>query len=247
MTLLALKLVTAHFLTSFLICRNSWLRTQASKTWQGRLSGNLKNTAVFLILSVLLIVPSARPLDRLGMFLAIVILSLIRLGLEVILGVVASKSWYGFTLLHILHISAVVGLLAAVGSFPDLADQLASMWVSPRTYLLISAYLISAGFGSLVVPLVTAPLRPSDPDHRSTGIENAGKYVGILERLLITTLIIFWPRLDASAIGLVFSAKSIARFPEFKKQHFAEYYLVGTLTSFMVAIAAGLIVRFFSI
>lgn len=246
MMLVALKLITAHFLTSFLICQNAWIHGQVSKTWQGRLSGNLKNAAVFFILSVLLIVPSSQPLDRLGMFLAIVTFSLVRLVLEVALGVAASQSWYGFTLLHILHVSAVVGLLAALGLIPDVASRLASLWMSPRTYLLIAAYLFSAGFGSLVVPLVTAPLRPSDSDHHSTGIENAGRYVGILERLLITTLIIFWPKLDAAAVGLVFGAKSIARFPEFSKQHFAEYYLVGTLTSFLIAITTGLVVlRFF--
>lgn len=245
MTLLALKLITAHFLTSFLICRNAWIQAQTIKKWQGRLSGNVKNTAVFFVLSGLLTIPGSQPLDWQSMLLAIVIFSLVRLALEVAFGVAASKSWYGFTLLHILHISSIVGLLATIRSIPNTASYLASIWMSPRTYLLTAAYLFSAGFGSLVVPLVTAPLRPSDPDHQSTGIKDAGRYVGVLERLLITTLIIFWPKLDASAIGLVFSAKSIARFPEFKKQHFAEYYLVGTLTSFLVAITAGLVVRFF--
>ena len=93
--------------------------------------------------------------------------------------------------------------------------------------------------GGVVVPMITGLLRAESP----VGAKNAGKYIGVLERLLLTTLIIYWPTLDATAIGLIFSAKSVARFPEFKAQNFAEYYLLGTLTSFLIAIASGLLVR----
>lgn len=113
---------------------------------------------------------------------------------------------------------------------------------------MLAAYALSIGCGSILVPLVTSSLlerNQSMGQMEIGGLKNAGRYIGVLERLLITTLIICWPKLDAATIGLIFSAKSIARFPEFKKQHFAEYYLIGTLTSFIVAIAAGIIARFY--
>ena len=112
---------------------------------------------------------------------------------------------------------------------------------SSRLHAAILAYTLSLGLGSALVPLVTARLQPEGSENE--GIKGAGTCIGILERLLVTSMIIFWPELDAAAIGLVFSAKSIARFPEFRKAHFAEYFLVGSLTSFIVAIGAGLIAR----
>ena len=64
-----------------------------------------------------------------------------------------------------------------------------------------------------------------------------GKYIGILERILILTLTVTG---NISAIGVVFAAKSIARFNELSKKQFAEYYLVGTLLSFLLALAGGM-------
>ena len=64
-----------------------------------------------------------------------------------------------------------------------------------------------------------------------------GKYIGILERILILTLTVTG---NISAIGIVFAAKSIARFNELSKKQFAEYYLVGTLLSFLLALAGGM-------
>ncbi len=65
----------------------------------------------------------------------------------------------------------------------------------------------------------------------------AGKYIGILERILILTLTVTG---NISAISVVFAAKSIARFSELSKKQFAEYYLVGTLLSFLLALAGGM-------
>lgn len=40
-----------------------------------------------------------------------------------------------------------------------------------------------------------------------------------------------------AAVGLVFTAKSIVRYKEFDRKEFAEYYLVGTLYSILIALA----------
>ncbi len=66
----------------------------------------------------------------------------------------------------------------------------------------------------------------------------AGARVGILERLLVFTLIQVgqW-----SVIGFVVAAKSIARFRELEDKAFTDYYLAGTFTSLLVAIASGLL------
>ena len=50
---------------------------------------------------------------------------------------------------------------------------------------------------------------------------------------------------NLSLVPMLLTAKSIIRFPEASEQgkRFAEYYLIGTLTSFLLAIATGFIIR----
>lgn len=45
------------------------------------------------------------------------------------------------------------------------------------------------------------------------------------------------------AVGLGLTAKSIARFKKMDEQAFAEVYLVGTMTSVLVAMLSGALLR----
>ncbi|NMA34233.1 MAG: DUF3307 domain-containing protein [Clostridiaceae bacterium] len=68
----------------------------------------------------------------------------------------------------------------------------------------------------------------------------AGRIIGKLERIIISVLILID---QFSAIGLVLTAKSIARFRQLEDRSFAEKYLVGTLTSFAFAIIISVILK----
>jgi hypothetical protein len=69
----------------------------------------------------------------------------------------------------------------------------------------------------------------------------AGRLIGILERMLIVILLIVG---QYTAIGLVFAAKSLTRFDKISKDSkFAEYYLIGTLLSILIAIVAFLLFK----
>lgn len=76
-------------------------------------------------------------------------------------------------------------------------------------------------------------------DHKS--LPNAGKYIGILERLFVLAFILMgrW-----EAIGLLITAKSVFRFNDLKESNsrkLTEYILIGTLLSFGMAIITGII------
>jgi hypothetical protein len=73
---------------------------------------------------------------------------------------------------------------------------------------------------------------PSLQQMRQDGLKDGGKRIGQLERALIFVLILAG---EATAIGFLIGAKSILRFEEAKKQHVAEYVLIGTLWSFGLA------------
>lgn len=67
----------------------------------------------------------------------------------------------------------------------------------------------------------------------------AGRWIGILERLLIFVLVVAG---QAAAAGIVVAAKSILRFPEISsepKQIAPEYVLIGSLASWLLAFTAG--------
>lgn len=76
-------------------------------------------------------------------------------------------------------------------------------------------------------------------------LKNAGKYIGMLERLFVFGFIVLnqWP-----AIGWPMAAKSVFRFNDLsraKDRKLTEYFLIGTLVSFGLAIGFALLYQYF--
>ncbi|MBD3223863.1 MAG: hypothetical protein GF313_03990 [Caldithrix sp.] len=69
---------------------------------------------------------------------------------------------------------------------------------------------------------------------------NAGRVIGILERIIIFIVVLYN---QFSVIGFILAAKGITRFRELEKRKFAEYVLIGTLLSSMLALLSALMVR----
>ncbi|MRT16041.1 DUF3307 domain-containing protein [Vitellibacter sp. q18] len=70
---------------------------------------------------------------------------------------------------------------------------------------------------------------------------NAGKVIGVLERILTLTLILVS---QYSAVGFLIAAKSILRYGNNETLK-TEYVLIGTMLSFGIAVIAGIIINFF--
>lgn len=74
----------------------------------------------------------------------------------------------------------------------------------------------------------------------SPTVPGAGAMIGNLERILSA---IFLTMNQISAIGFIYTAKSIARFKEIEENKaFAEYYLIGTLFSILYVVVAHYII-----
>jgi galactitol-specific phosphotransferase system IIC component len=102
-------------------------------------------------------------------------------------------------------------------------------------------YVATVFSGGYVVRYLTKSLvrdLPRVPDATSEHLQNAGMYIGWLERTLILTAVIM--RSPATS-GLVLTAKSIVRYQEMKSGRFAEYFLIGTLLSIVLAIFGGIL------
>ncbi|WP_242998983.1 hypothetical protein [Blautia producta] len=80
--------------------------------------------------------------------------------------------------------------------------------------------------------------KPSGKSKPTGNDKNAGRFIGTLERVIMT---IFISINQYSAVGLVLTAKSIARYDKIsKEQDFAEYYLMGTLLSTICAVCISI-------
>ncbi|HBQ55653.1 MAG TPA: DUF3307 domain-containing protein, partial [Porphyromonadaceae bacterium] len=76
---------------------------------------------------------------------------------------------------------------------------------------------------------------------KEKSLPNAGRYIGILERLLVFLFVVLgrW-----EAIGFLIAAKSVFRFGDLKdsrNRKLTEYILIGTLLSFGIAIVTGIL------
>lgn len=67
-----------------------------------------------------------------------------------------------------------------------------------------------------------------------------GRIIGKLERVMISSLVLSG---QLGAIGFVLTAKSIARYKQLEDKDFAEKYLVGTLTSAIIAFLTAITLK----
>src|SRR5207244_4062210 len=70
---------------------------------------------------------------------------------------------------------------------------------------------------------------------------NRGRLIGNLERLVLTVVVVAG---SYAALGFLVAAKGLIRSEELQEREFAEYFLVGSLCSVLVALCAGLVIRY---
>jgi hypothetical protein len=104
--------------------------------------------------------------------------------------------------------------------------------------LLTAMVFVSFSAAIIMSKLLQKMSSQLEMDHKS--LPNAGKYIGIMERILVLAFIILdqW-----GAIGLLITAKSVFRFNDLKENNsrkLTEYILIGTLMSIGIAIITGL-------
>ena len=110
-----------------------------------------------------------------------------------------------------------------------------------KNLYLLTAILALLSPSGILIGKVTETFREKIENDNS--LENAGKYIGYSERLLVLLFILLS---QYEAIGFLLASKSILRISkendnEGRKK--TEYVLVGTLLSFFIAVVVGLVCR----
>lgn len=116
-----------------------------------------------------------------------------------------------------------------------------------KILLLAAGYWYAcAGGASLVrrvldlVPVSEAPKGGKEAISIPAVELSRGLVIGVLERTLALTLVL---TNQFGALGLVLAAKAIVRYQALDDRDFAEYVLIGTLTSLLIALFVGLGLR----
>jgi len=105
--------------------------------------------------------------------------------------------------------------------------------------LITAIFFLTFPSGIMMSKLLEGMSSQISLDHKS--LPNAGKYIGMIERLFVLIFILMgrW-----EGIGLLITAKSVFRFNDLKESNsrkLTEYILIGTLLSFGLAILTGLV------
>lgn len=109
----------------------------------------------------------------------------------------------------------------------------------PKTLLFLTCILGITKASAIIMRTIISKWDLSEYNKEST-LEDAGAYIGVLERLFVFMFIItnHW-----EGVGFLITAKSVFRFSDLSKakdRKLTEYILIGTLISFGLAIAFGL-------
>ncbi|NLW46912.1 MAG: hypothetical protein GXY86_06215 [Firmicutes bacterium] len=129
-----------------------------------------------------------------------------------------------------------------IKAFPSLGG-LANQGVKPslERFLLGAVFYIFICFGgSYLIEKFLFWLR-NEEEVIEEKTDSAGKWIGILERIIVLTLML---NNALDSVAFILTAKSIARFNELRNKNFAEYYLIGTLASITLAICGGFLLKY---
>ena len=229
-----IPLILAHLLGDFLLQPNSWVADKEQK----------KGKSKFLYFHVLI-------------HIALVFIFLWNIQLwwiALIIGIThflidwaklqfqtpkAKRTW--FFVDQLLHIVVIV--LLSVFYYPYLKWE---DLFNHDNLKIITAVVFLTVPSSIIIKTLISIWTPVTVEHskiQTESLVNAGKYIGILERLLVFVFIIVnhW-----EGVGFMIAAKSVFRFSdlaEAKQRKLTEYVLIGTLLSFGIAILTGILVK----
>ncbi|WP_310402134.1 DUF3307 domain-containing protein [Chryseobacterium vietnamense] len=228
-----IKLILAHLLGDFILQPNSWVADKE----------NYKLKSKFLYIHVLIhTVLSLIFLWDLQLWWVAVLVGITHFIIDaaklIFQNVKTKKRWFFIDqLLHILVIAGVSFYFREF-SFGFLQNQ--------EFLKIIMAALFLTTPASIFIKILLSSWTPA-PDGPNTiqteSLSSAGKYIGILERLLVFTFIMVnhW-----EGVGFMVAAKSVFRFSDLaqaKQRKLTEYVLIGTLLSFGLAVLTGIIIK----
>lgn len=114
-----------------------------------------------------------------------------------------------------------------------------------KFWSIATIYVLMFKPSSVLLSLFLKQWTPDTPNAQS--LPNAGQWIGYLERVLILTFVL---RDNMEGVGFLLAAKSVFRFGELSKAKeikTTEYVLIGTFSSFTIAVLVGIVAKYLGI
>ncbi|ULC60741.1 DUF3307 domain-containing protein [Flaviramulus sp. BrNp1-15] len=229
MIALTIKLILAHFIGDFLLQPQKWVNHKETHKHKSK----FLYWHILVHFGALILVLKADFSFWLGILIIIVshyVIDVIKLHLKPKLN---NRLLFGLDqFAHLLFIAIVVSMYEPY-------EFNSNMLYAPKFLLLITSLLgVTVVSSILMKTIISKWYLKEDTDEES--LENAGSYIGMLERLFVFAFIVtqHW-----EGIGFLIAAKSVFRFGDLSKakdRKLTEYILIGTLLSFGLAILFGI-------
>ena len=229
--ILLFKLLIAHIIGDFFLQPQKWVHEKEKK--------KLKSPKLYLHIAIHFILLFVILWDA-SLWLPIVIIGVSHFIIDAIKLIVQKKNtkriiFFIDQLLHVIVILIVFYIFSSNNTF-DFSNL-----ITQDNLLLLFCILFLTLPVSIIMKTIFTKWNISKLTEGNESLKDAGKYIGILERLLVFIFIItdHW-----EAVGFLITAKSVFRFGDLKEskhRKLTEYILIGTLISFGIAIIIGII------
>ncbi|AZB29153.1 DUF3307 domain-containing protein [Chryseobacterium balustinum] len=228
-----IQLILAHLLGDFILQPNSWVADKENR--------KLKSAYLYFHILIHTVLSFIFLWDLKLWWVAVLvgithfIIDACKLSFQ---NIQTKKTW--FFIDQALHVAVIGGISLYCGefNFEFLKDQ--------EFLKILMAALFLTSPASIFIKLLLSswtPVTEEENNLQSDSLSSAGKYIGILERLLVFTFIVVnhW-----EGVGFMIAAKSVFRFSDLaqaKQRKLTEYVLIGTLLSFGIAVLAGILIK----
>lgn len=226
------KLILAHFIGDFIFQPKRWVKDKEclkAKSLKLYIHGLIHGLLVLLILW---------DFNYWLLALLVTALHVIIDGIKLYAQKDENKSEW-FLIDQALHIISIF-VLWILFFKPEL--NLALLFENTYIWVYLTAFIFITIVTSIVIRELMSNWTNALNESSEDSLSNAGKYIGMLERILILIFVVtgHW-----EGIGFLVAAKSVFRFgdlKESKNRKLTEYILIGTLLSFAIALFTGLVV-----
>lgn len=220
------KLILAHLVGDFLLQPSSWVKAkeqQKLRAWQLYVHAGVHGALSWLLIW------------DVSFWKWALLIALVHFAIDSAKVVFQTentrRTWFlTDQMLHVVSLCLIASWFQAVSP--------TSVFSSLENHLgLLTLVLFLTKPASIFIKTVISKWTPQDNDTES--LENAGKYIGILERMFVFIFIVtnHW-----EGVGFLLAAKSIFRFGDLKEpkhRNLTEYVMIGTMLSFGIAVLTG--------
>jgi len=242
---LLLRILIAHFLSDFIFQTNSFVKNKEKK---GLKSLHFYMHILITGITVYLL------LWNWNMWGIAAIITGTHFVLDTIKCQIKRQNGWIFILDQFLHVAVIIIVwLAFTEQFTQFSGVLFNITQNNKFLWILLAYIfltipISALIGYMTKKwsneIGVAENNIGKNQNNRSGLKDAGKWIGIIERILIFTFIMID---QIMVIGFLLAAKSVFRFGNLNnssEQKKTEYIIIGTLISFSTAIFIGLLIKY---